>query len=87
MNTNAEIFRAVLLTAFLCAAAGFILLHLQGRRHERDMAPYRMTGIPPHWHPEALRDLTAWERDELDGIAARWDNAGLAIFDGEGDGT
>ena len=76
------VFRAVMRTALLCAIAGYVIVSRNERRHQREMA---MTGIPPAGHADLGTALEEWEQDALDGIAARWDDAGLEILGSEGE--
>lgn len=90
MNTplNAEVVRAVVLTACLCGIAAFIVLHRNERRHEREIrqsdAYWRKALVQQHTRPPLL---TEREQAAFDEIAARWDDSGLDILDGEGEQT
>jgi hypothetical protein len=83
------------ITAIVCAIAGGYLLHRQERRHDREMlraeerwrlaAWQQVNPIPPPGHPDWETALSDGERDELDRIAARWDDTGLGILGSEGE--
>jgi hypothetical protein len=82
---NAEILRAVFVTTLLCVATGLVLLHRQERRHDRETQRQDEAWRQAMW--EQRTGISPGEQAEFDAIVARWDDAGLTIFDGEGEPT